>query len=214
MPAEHKTEEKKTDRRPLIVAAFVIIVIGGGIGAFAYILASSKTVYIDTATIQAPVVDLSSSSAGVLNAVYVAEGQVIPQNTVVAEVGTELIKSTSGGLVTLVNNNIGKTVTPSDTVVETIDPTALQVVGEVQENKGLVDIAVGQKAEFTVDAFGSEKFDGIVSEVAPTSQSSDVVFNVSDQREEQNFDVKVSYDTNEYPQLKEGMSAKLWVYKQ
>jgi len=211
---ENKKEEKKTDRRPLIIAAFIVIVIGGGIGAFAYFAASSKTVYIDKASISAPLVDLSPTDSGVLNAVYVSEGQVVPPNTVVAEVGTELIKATAGGLVVTVNNNIGKSVSPSDTIVELVDPTELRVVGQVQEDKGLVDIQVGDKAEFTVDAFGGQKFTGVVSEVAPTAESSDVVFSVSDQREEQNFDVKVSYDTNEYPQLRNGMSAKIWVYKQ
>jgi multidrug resistance efflux pump len=206
----------KKERSPwvLAVAAFIVIIIGGGIGAIAYIAASNKTVYIDKASIEAPLVDLSPAAPGVLQQVYVTEGQTIPPNTVVAEVGTELIKSTAGGLVVTVNNNIGKEVSPTDVIVETIDPTQLRVVGQVEEDKGLTDIAVGDKASFTVDAFGSQQFVGVVSEVAPTAESSDVVFNVSDQRQEQNFDVKVEYDPTMYPQLKNGMSAKIWVYKQ
>lgn len=208
------TQKKERNPWVLAIAAFIVIVVGGGIGAVAYMLASNKTVYIDTAQIEAPLVDLSPTAPGVLNEVYVEEGQTIPPNTVVAEVGTELIKSTAGGLVVTVNNNIGKEVSPTDVIVETIDPTQLRVVGQVQEDKGLIDIAVGDKATFTVDAFGGQQFDGVVSEVSPTAQSSDVVFNVSDQREEQNFDVKVQFDTSEYPQLKNGMSARIWVYKQ
>ena len=215
MPKELPQEKKQSNNntRALIVAAALVIVVGGGIGALAYILSSSKTVYIENATIQAPVVDLSPTDAGTLNAVYVSAGDTVAPNTVVATVGTELIKTTSGGLIISTNNNIGKTVGPSDTVVEMIDPTQLRVIGQVQEDKGLADIQVGQQAEFTVDAFGSQKFTGVVDEVAPTSVSSDVVFNVSDQREEQNFDVKVRFDTTALPQLKNGMSAKLWVYK-
>lgn len=207
---------QKKERNPwvLAIAAFIVVVIGGGIGAFAYFAASSKTVYIDTAQIEAPLVDLSPTTSGVLNQVYVTEGETIPPNTIVAEVGTELIKSTAGGLVVTVNNQLGKQVSPTDVIVETIDPTQLRVVGQVQEDKGLVDIAVGDKASFTVDAFGSQQFEGVVDEVAPTAVSSDVVFNVSDQREEQNFDVKVQFNTTEYPQLKNGMSARIWVYKQ
>ncbi len=197
-----------------MLAAFIVVVLGGGIGAFAYFAASSHTVYIDKAQIEAPIVDLSPTSSGTLNTVYVAVGQILPPDTVVANVGTELIKSTSGGLVITVNNNIGKTVGPSDIVVSTIDPQALRVVGQVQEDKGLVDIAPGQQAMFTVDAFGSQKFYGVVEEVSPTAESSDVVFSVSDQREEQNFDVKIKFDTTLYPQLNNGMSAKIWVYKQ
>jgi multidrug resistance efflux pump len=206
-------EKKSISPKVLALAAFIVVVIGGGIGAIAYLAASSHTVYIDKAQIEAPIVDLSPTSPGTLNDVYVQVGQTLPQDTVVASVGTELIKSTSGGLVISVNNNIGQTVGPTDVVVATLDPTQLRVVGQVVEDKGLVDIKVGQTAEFTVDAFGSQKFYGVVDEVSPTSEASDVVFSVSDNREEQNFDVKIKFDTSAYPQLKNGMSAKVWVYK-
>jgi multidrug resistance efflux pump len=213
MPTELKAK-KSTSPKVFALAAFIVVVLGGGIGAVAYFAASSHTVYIDKAQIEAPIVALSPTSSGTLNTVYVQVGQLLPPNTVVASVGTELIKSTSGGLVITVNNNIGKTVGPSDVIVSTIDPSALRVVGQVEEDKGLVDIMPGQQAEFTVDAFGGEKFYGVVDEVSPTAESSDVVFSVSDQREEQNFDVKIKFDTAANPQLKNGMSAKIWVYKQ
>jgi hypothetical protein len=54
---------------------------------------------------------------------------------------------------------------------------------------------------------------GIVDEVSPTSRASDVVFNISDQRPTNQFDVKVRFDPSEYPELKNGMSARIWVYK-
>lgn len=215
MPAEHPTEKKakKRDSRVLVLAAFIVLVIGGGIGSFAYITVTSKTVYIDKAQISAPLVDLSPTMSGTLKAVFVSEGDIIPPGTVVAQVDTELIKSTEGGLVVTVNNNIGKSVDPSSPVVVTIDPLQLRVVGEVQEDKGLVDIHVGDVVAFTVDAFGGRAFAGTVDSVAPTAQSSDVVFSVSDKRQEQSFNIKVDYNAPVHPELKNGMSAKMWVYK-
>ncbi len=211
---EHSTKEKKPLNIGVLgIAAFILIVIGGGVAVFAYIAATNKMVYIDLATISAPTVNLSPTTAGTLEDVYVAEGDTLLPNTVVAKVGNELLKSTAGGLVITANNNIGAQVNPGDSVVSMIDPTQLRVVGQVQENKGLTNIAVGDRAVFTVDAFGGEQFTGIVDEVSPTSQSSDVVFSVSNKRQEQNFDVKVRFDTSAYPQLKNGMSAKIWVYK-
>ena len=65
-----------------------------------------------------------------------------------------------------------------------------------------------------MDAFGSQVFKGVVDEVSPTSNQSDVVFNISDQRPTNQFAVKVRFDPAQYPQLKNGMSAKVWVYKQ
>jgi multidrug resistance efflux pump len=214
MPAHAHSKEKTRDRRPLIVASLLIIIVGGGIAAGAYILASGKTVYIDKAQIAAPTVTLSPAASGVLHEVDVSVGDTVAPNTVVAVVGNQLIKTTQGGLVITINDNIGKLVSPQDTIVEVIDPTELRVVGQVQEDKGLVDIHPGQRATFTVDAFGGQQFSGIVDEVSPTAQSGDVVFSVSDKRQEQDFDVKVRYDIAAHPELRNGMSAKIWVFKQ
>ncbi len=212
----HMAEQKKSsmDRRALALAAFLVVVVGGGIAAFAYIGVSGKSVYIDKATISAPEAQLAPTVSGNLMHTYVAVGDVIAPNTVVAQVGVELIKSTAGGLVIDARTDIGTLIDPGTPVVTTIDPAALRVVGQVQEDKGLTDIKVGDTATFTVDAFGSQKFQGIVDEISPTSNAGDVVFTVSDNRQEQDFDVKVRFDTTQYPQLKNGMSAKIWVYKQ
>lgn len=213
MPEKHTTEQKK-DSRPLIIAAFIALVIGGGIGAFAYFVVSNKTIYVENATISAPLVPLSSVSGGTLKTVFVHEGETIAPNTVVAQVDTELIKSTTGGLVVTASNDIGKQIAPGAAVVTVVDPAELRVVGEVPEDKGLVDIHVGDPVSFTVDAFGSKKFTGVVELVAPISKNSDVVFNVSNKRQEQNFNIKVNYNAPAHPELKNGMSAKMWVYKQ
>jgi hypothetical protein len=87
------------------------------------------------------------------------------------------------------------------------------VVGQVQEDKGLSQIKVGQSAIFTVDAFGSKQYSGIVDEISPTYNQGDIVFNISGARQEMNFDVKIRFDETQYPELKNGMSAKLWIYK-
>ena len=61
----------------------------------------------------------------------------------------------------------------------------------MRKTKDLSDIKVGQNAIFTVDAFGSKKYSGIVDEINPTSDAGDIVFNISNTRQEMNFDVKV-----------------------
>lgn len=212
MAQEHTKEP--FDRRILALAAAMVIVLGGGIAGATYFAVSQKTVYIDKAQIEAPVVDLAPTAGGTLRALYVSPGQHIGPNAVVAQVGIELIKSTAGGLVLTTQGDVGKLIPAGQTVVETIDPGALRVVGQVQEDKGLADIKVGQTASFTVDAFGGEQFTGVVDEVSPAASSGDVVFSVSDKRQEQNFDVKIRFDTAAHPELRQGMSAKIWVYKQ
>lgn len=203
---------KAFERRALAVAVAAVVLIGGTIAGLAYVAVSQKVVSIDQSMIQAPEVDLAPSVSGVLRNMYVTEGQVIPPNTVVAQVGDELLKSTSGGLVISAEQNIGENVAAGTPIVKTIDPSQLRVVGQIDENKGLASIKVGDPVTFTVDAFGSQTFTGVVDEISPTSHASGVVFNISDQRQTQTFDVKARYDVTKYPQFKNGMSARMWVY--
>jgi multidrug resistance efflux pump len=209
-----QNSKQPLNRRALAIAAFLVVVVGGGIAAGAYLAVSSKTVYIDKAQISAPKTLLAPTVAGTLQHTYVSVGDIVPPNTVVAQVGVELIKSINGGLVIDARTDTGSPINPGTAVVTTIDPSALRVVGQVQEDKGLTSIKVGDVAQFTVDAFGGRKFTGVVDEISPTSNTGDVVFTVSDNRQEQNFDVKIRFDTAQYPELKNGMSAKIWVYKQ
>ncbi|HEV7121790.1 MAG TPA: HlyD family secretion protein [Candidatus Paceibacterota bacterium] len=211
--APEAVEEKKpASRLPLMVAAALVLVVGGAVGALAYLGVSSQRVTIDTAQIQAPEIPLAPTTPGVLKQMYVQAGDTIPANTVVAQVGTELIKSTSAGLIISTSDQVGAVVSAQTPVATMIDPSALRVVGQIDEDKGLSRIAAGDRATFTVDAFGSQKFEGVVDEVSPTSHASDVVFSISDKRQTQKFDVKIAYDQSQYPQLKNGMSARIWVY--
>jgi len=205
--------ERKFDTRILALSAFIVIAIGGSIVALTYLAVSSKTIYIEKSLIQAPVVKLTAAAPGILKQVYVSPGDIVPPNTVVAAVGTELIKTTQGGLIVSADNNVGKLLTSQDSIVDMVDPSQLRVVGQVDEDKGLKDIHVGQKAVFTVDAFGDRQFTGIVDEVSPTSHAGDIVFNISDKRQIQTFDVKVRFDQNDNPGFKNGMSAKIWIYR-
>ncbi len=199
-------------RRRLMIfgGAGLLILVAAGI--VSYIISSSREVAIDTASISAPIIDLSPTTSGRLNAIYVNEGDRLPANTPVALVGTEVVKTKTAGLIVQINDTIGAQIVPGQPVVEMIDTTQLRVVGRIDENKGLAQIRVGDPVTFTVDAFGGESFTGVVDEIAPTSNQSGIVFDISSQRETQQFDVKARFDTNTYPQLKNGMSARMWIY--
>jgi len=123
-----ETEPQKTtkSRIPLMVAAAIVLVLGGGIAALAFLGVESKRVYIDTSTIQAPSIPLAPTANGTLKSVNVAVGDVIQPNTVVAEVGTQLITSTIGGLVISSDTDIGSVVNAGTPVVTMIDPTAVR----------------------------------------------------------------------------------------
>jgi multidrug resistance efflux pump len=197
-------------RLTLVGGAAIIILVVAGIAA--YLVFAERQVYIDTAQISAPLIDLSPTAAGRLDALYVQAGDTLPANAPVARVGTDVIRTKVAGLIVHVDDTLGAQVTPGENVVEMIDPTQLRVVGTIDENKGLAQIKVGDPVRFTVDAFGGKTFDGVVDEIAPTANTAGVVFDISNTRPTQQFDVKARFDVTAYPQLKNGMSARMWVY--
>ncbi|VVB78524.1 Barrel-sandwich domain of CusB or HlyD membrane-fusion [uncultured archaeon] len=192
----------------ITIAIFSILILG-----IVYLANSSGRIYIEKSEINAPVITLSPPSAGILQKVFVKEGDFIPSQTTVAMVSGNPVKSQISGLVILTQNTPGQLVSVQTPVVQMIDTSELRVIGHIQEDKGLVNIRPGQNVIFTVDAYGSKKFNGIVESVAPASDTSDIVFSISDNREEKQFNVKVKYDVSAYPELKQGMSVKMWVYK-
>jgi len=194
----------------LLLSATGFIV--AGIVTGMYMFLTNNRLYVEKSQVTAPMIGLSPKNGGILEKLLVDPGDVITENQVVAQVGDELVKTKDGGTVLVVENEIGKTVVPGEAVVTIVRPDDLRVVAQVEEDKGLSAIKVGQQASFTVDAFGTKTFDGIVDEVSPTSRASDVVFNISSQRQINEFNVKIRFDTAKYPELKNGMSAKSFIY--
>jgi multidrug resistance efflux pump len=203
-----KVEKKKG----FLILAAVAIVVAGAVG-FSYWKAVKDQIYVEKGEISAPTIALSSATSGTLKDVFVKEGDVITADTVVARVGDEMVKSLTAGLVIKTENNIGENFLAGETVVAIINPAELHVEGTVEEDKGLADIKVGQNAVFTVDAFGSKTYQGVVTEVSPSSKDKGLSFSISDKRAVNDFIIKVRFDQKAYPELKNGMSAKIWVYK-
>ena len=208
-PVVPEVKKQSVFKKPWMQSLIGIVVVFAALALFFVVRSNLSTVKIDDSTITAPVINLAATTAGTLNATYVQEGDQVLANTPLARVGTEVITSQVAGTITNIQTDIGTGYQPGQTVVSMIQPSDLRVVGQIAENKGLSKLSVGQTAVFTVDAFGSKKYYGVIDSIAPTANTSDVVFNISDQREEQNFDVKVRYDVTAYPELKNGMSAKL-----
>ena len=207
---EEKNRAKHLIKHPLMkvfISIVVLVLIIGG----AYLFLTRNDVYTDKATISAPEIGLSPSIPGVLKDVLVKEGDTVNFNQTVARVGDELVKSSINGTVIDVNDQVGKIFNPGEAVVTVIDQKALRVEAKIDETKGLSSIRVGQPATFSVDAYGSKKFEGVVDSISPTALQSQVVFSVSDKREVRQFVVKIKYDVSEYPELLNGMSAKVTI---
>ncbi len=215
--ADEKNKSKKEKLRQLIyneviITVAVVVIISLIAGLFAYYQINSGRVYIEKASIVAPLISLKPSYPGILNRVFVKVGDKVSINTVVAQVGNKNIITKTSGVITYVNNVPGQYMSSQNTVVQIYNPMELRVIGQIQEDKGLKKIKAGQKIIFTADAFGSKEYYGTVEDVSPTSRESDIVFAISDKREEKSFDVTGRFDVGKYPELKNGMSARMWVY--
>ena len=213
---EVKKEEgmiKRLIKNVWVLTIIISLLIVGGASGYLYLKISQSRIYTDKAAVFAPTIDLAPQNSDVLEEIFVHKGDRINANAIVARVGNELIKAKVGGVITATKADIGKLFNRGEPVVGMIDPTYLRIVARIGEDKGLSDIRIGQRAVFTVDAFGSKKYEGIVDEISPTSREGDIVFNISDKREVKEFEVKIRFDIDSYPELMNGMSAKLWIYK-
>lgn len=189
----------------------IIIIIAIAIGILAY-KSISAYVAIDNSSVSAPIISISTETSGTLDEVYVKSGDIVTAGQPLARVGSEILKSKIDGEIIYTSNTPGQVFNSSQAIIKMIDPKELRIVGTIKENAGLSKIKVGNPVSFTLDAFDTEKYTGIVEEISSTSKDSSVVFSISDKREVKEFAIKVKYNTSLYTKFKNGMSAKMKVY--
>ncbi|HZE87050.1 MAG TPA: biotin/lipoyl-binding protein [Methylomirabilota bacterium] len=186
----------------------VLLVIGGAI----FFLKTTNRVFIDNSIIAAPVITISPTTSGKLKELDVTEGQKVAKGDTLAVVGGETIRTDTDALVILSNNQIGSSVGPQTQLMQLIRPIDVRVAGTLDENKGLNTIHVGQVVSFTVDAFPGKTYWGYVDEVSPTAKQTQLSFSISNERPTQQFIIYARFDTTKYPEIKNGMSAKMTVF--
>ena len=207
-----KVKNNPSKRKSLLLITLVGLVATGLVMGI-YLWKANERIYVEKSYIEAPNIALASTVGGILNQILVKPGDKVNQNQVIAQVGNNLVKAKESGTIIGIQNKLGAYFVPGMAVANMIKPNDLRVYAEVEENKGLKEIKVGQPVIFTVDAFGDQKFDGIVDEIAPTARTTDVVFNISDKRESKEYNIKIRFNVAQYPEIKNGMSAKVWIYK-
>ncbi len=205
-------EKKNHLKTPWVQSVISIVIIFGVLAVFLIWLSVKNTISVENSYLDAPVANISPTTPGMLNEIYVKEGDIVAPNSQIAVVGSEILYSKNGGIVSSAPEVTGSYYSPGQTVISIVDDSQMKVIGSVDETKGLKDIVAGERATFTVDAFPGKTYEGIVEEVSPVSEDTGVVFSISDNRPVKKFDIKVSFDDSKYPELKSGMSAKITVY--
>lgn len=196
-------------KKPWMQSLSIAVIVFGVLGTFLIWQVKKGEVEVEDSYLEAPIVNLSASSAGTLNALYVSEGDKVEANAQIALVGSQIIMAKEAGIVTHAPNVIGSYFAPGQTVVSFVKNQEMKVVGSLDETKGLDEILAGQPVDFTVDAFPGRTYKGVVHKVSATSSDTGVAFSISDKRPIKKFDITARFDTSLYPELKNGMSAKM-----
>lgn len=179
---------------------------------FFYIETTTNRIFIDNSLIYAPITNIAPLTAGVLNSINVYEGENISKGSPLAVVNGVTLYSKTSGIVVMINKSIGSIVSATNPVVEMINSNDFTVAGTIDENKGLNDIKIGQPASFTVDAFPGKTYYGLVDEIDPTAKTTQISYSISSERPTQQFIIYVKFNPAKYPELLNGMSAKLAIY--
>ena len=198
----------KSKLRILIAIILIAIIVGG----FYFWQIKKGRIFIEDSQINATIITVAPTISGRLLEIDAQEGKSVKKGDTIAIVGAETIRSTTDGLVVMVNNQVGGSFTPQNSVAQLIDPSQMRIAGTIDENKGLDQLRVGQVASFTVDAFPSLTFWGYIDEISPTAKQTQLSFSISSERPTQQFQVYVRFPAEKYPQLKNGMSAKLTIF--
>ena len=194
--------------RVIILIASILLCVGG----FLFFEIRQGRVFIDNSLVNAPISSIAPTTPGVLSEMDVYENEKVTKGDQIAIVGGQPMYASTNGLIIMANNQIGSIVGPTNPVAQLINPSEMRIAGTLDENKGLDEIRVGQIVSFTVDALPNQTFWGYVDEISPSALQTQAAFSISTERPTQQFIVYARFDGSKYPEIKNGMSAKMVVY--
>lgn len=197
----------KVFRTILSILGIIIVLVG-----VLYFEKTRNRVFIDNSLVDAPITTIAPPANGTLTSINVYEGEKVNKGDAIGVVDGQTIHTDTDGIIIQANNQIGSSVNDQSTLVQLINLSTMRIAGTIDENKGLNDIHIGQVASFTVDALPGKTFWGYIDEISPSAKQTQLAFSISSERPTQQFIVYARFDANNYPDIKNGMSAKMTVF--
>ena len=207
-----KKEESKPKSKKGLIIVVICLLVFVGLGFYLFFITTTGRVYIDNSLIQTPVITVSPSLSGKVQEIDVKEGQIVTSGDTLVVVGSETLRAQTDGLIISATDLTGSAVNPATPLIQMIRPVNMRVTGNLDENKGLNSIKVGQVVSFTIDALPGNMYWGYVDEISPSAVAAAFSFSTSSERPTQQFTVYAKFNTALYPNIKNGMSAKMVVY--
>jgi len=193
-----------------IIGLIFLLIIAVGLTVFFKLTADQ--LHIDNSIIQTPIITISPTTSGKVQEILVKEGQSVLSGDTLAVVGSETIRTQTDGLIISAPDLTGSTVNQATQLIQMIRPINIRVQGTIDENKGLNQIKIGQVVSFTIDAFPGKTYWGYIDEISPSANTQLFSFSTSTERSVQQFTIYAKFDASKYPDIKNGMSAKMVVY--
>lgn len=177
-------------RKLIIIVLAIIVVAAAAIFGVNYFVQQSRYVTTNNALIGAPLISVSSLSAGQVIDVKVNIGDRVSQRQVIAEVGTPrfsdsgarqgfsatpgsgtAIEAPISGYVAAVWTYPGAIIGAGSSIITLFDDSNVWVIANIDENK-INSIIPGQAAEVTVDSLGGKILKGKVQAITPAAAAS------------------------------------------
>lgn len=202
-----KLKKPKVFRTIATIVCVVIVVTG-----ILYFEKTKDRIFIDDSLVSSPIINIVPAVPGKLYDTNVYENEEIKKGDQIAVIGTQILRADTNGLIIMANTQTGSILTSQTPVAQMIDHAQMRIAGTIDENKGLSDVKAGQVASFTIDAIPGKTFWGYVDEISPSAKQTQLSFSISSERPTQQFVVYVKFNSAQYPQIKNGMSAKITVF--
>ena len=150
---DNKPKKRNVHEIAWVQSLAAVVVIFGALAGLIYLQSTSGVVEIENSMLDAPIETVAPSTPGMLNALYVKEGDHITANAPVALVGTETLYAKESGIVLGAPRALGSYYGPGQKVLSIIADQKMRVVATIDETKGLEEINPGEPVIFTVDAY-------------------------------------------------------------
>lgn len=200
-------------KQPKFFKSFMIFLVIIAVVSIAFYLnAKSGKITIENSIISAQLINIAPSSPGKMDEMNVYENEIVKKGDPLMTVGGQTTYADADGLIVMANNQVGGMVSAQSPSIQMINPSDIRVAGTIDENKGLNEVKVGQVVSFTVDAYPGKKYWGYVDEVSPSAKQTQTAFSISSERPTQQFVIYARFDTTSFPEIKNGMSAKMTVF--
>jgi multidrug resistance efflux pump len=167
-------------RKLIIILVVVLVVAGGAVFGINLIVQNSRFVTSDNANLGAPLIQVSSLSAGQPTGVKVGIGDRVEKSQVIAvsrqglqasPSNTASIEAPLAGYVAAVWTYSGAMVGAGTPIVTLFDDSNIWVTANIDENK-IMEVRPGQEVEVTVDCIGGKVLKGKVQGISPATSAS------------------------------------------